>query len=555
MIKTKCIFCGKEYEYDENNVKIIDPEYDSIYDSSKFCCKKCFYRHTAAKSFKTFRERNPGVSSPCHLPGVQDKVKKTVLERYGVEYMSQSKEVRKRAQETCMKKYGSKTPLENKEIYQKTHETNITNHDGKHYFSTEKSRELTAEGHRTEEFRAKARASFDVSQKRQEMKNKYGVENAFELDMFQEKAKQTLIKKTGYNNAMKNKETSKKAQETRIKLNLKNKDDFNKEYMLNNFIRSDDTFDLEKCAEYFGLTVYGANHFKDEFGIDTPCFVPPNNHKAQYELYEYIQSLTPYQVNFDDRKVFKGKKELDIYIPNLKMAFEFNGNYFHSENAGTPSNYHLEKHRMCEDQGIKLIDIWEYEWANNKDKIKLFIKSLFIPKEKIRASKCEIKLISNNDFMDFCNKYHLIGATNVGTRIGLYYEDKLVSAIGLNYSESKDTWELKRYVVGEYSIMGGFTKMFKYFIENYNPSKIITFVDKSKFNGSVNYENGFKFEKLLSPDFFWIKNGNKLDKYSAWRQYHIDGQKTSDYQDMMKNELKFLKCYDAGKERLVWTKE
>lgn len=56
-------------------------------------------------------------------------------------------------------------------------------------------------------------------------------------------------------------------------------------------------------------------------------------------------------------------KELDIYIPDLNLAIEFNGHYFHSL-ALKPKDYHYNKSKMCREKGIRLIHIYEFEDLN-----------------------------------------------------------------------------------------------------------------------------------------------------------------------------------------------
>lgn len=96
------------------------------------------------------------------------------------------------------------------------------------------------------------------------------------------------------------------------------------------------------------------------------------------ELYAYIKSLNP---NLDIKRHNKSTVkplELDIYIPSLRLALEYNGVYWHSTKHITDINYHLNKTKLCESKDIWLIHIWEWEWINNKDKIKTFLKNLIL---------------------------------------------------------------------------------------------------------------------------------------------------------------------------------
>ena len=58
--------------------------------------------------------------------------------------------------------------------------------------------------------------------------------------------------------------------------------------------------------------------------------------------------------------------ELDMYIPELKLAIEFNGTYFHSLLHIKNKNYHLEKSLLCREKNIRLIHVYEFEDLNDQ---------------------------------------------------------------------------------------------------------------------------------------------------------------------------------------------
>lgn len=62
--------------------------------------------------------------------------------------------------------------------------------------------------------------------------------------------------------------------------------------------------------------------------------------------------------------------ELDIYIPSLHLAFEYNGEYWHREGETKPLGYHKMKSDLCREQGITLIHVWESDWLDNQDEVK-----------------------------------------------------------------------------------------------------------------------------------------------------------------------------------------
>ena len=98
-----------------------------------------------------------------------------------------------------------------------------------------------------------------------------------------------------------------------------------------------------------------------------------NNSKEQ-SLLDFISSFYKGEIITHCRKIIS-PLELDIYIPDLKIAIEFNGVFFHAIENGTDINYHLNKSLMCRNQNIRLIHIYEFE---NFDEQKQLLKDLIL---------------------------------------------------------------------------------------------------------------------------------------------------------------------------------
>jgi hypothetical protein len=58
---------------------------------------------------------------------------------------------------------------------------------------------------------------------------------------------------------------------------------------------------------------------------------------------DFIKSIYNGKIITNNRKILKGK-ELDIYLPDEKLAIEFDGIYWHSLKD---ENYHLNKTKLC----------------------------------------------------------------------------------------------------------------------------------------------------------------------------------------------------------------
>ena len=75
-----------------------------------------------------------------------------------------------------------------------------------------------------------------------------------------------------------------------------------------------------------------------------------------------------------DRKTVFGH-ELDIYVPSLKLAVEFDGLYWHNE-LKKPDVYHLRKTEDCAACGIRLLHVFEDEWNYKMDIVKSRISGI-----------------------------------------------------------------------------------------------------------------------------------------------------------------------------------
>ena len=91
------------------------------------------------------------------------------------------------------------------------------------------------------------------------------------------------------------------------------------------------------------------------------------------ELLNFIKSIYLGEVLENDRKIIK-PYELDIVIPKLKIAFEFNGDHWHEEGISKPVGYHEMKVQLCKEKGYELVYVWEHDWIKNKENIFKSIK-------------------------------------------------------------------------------------------------------------------------------------------------------------------------------------
>jgi G:T-mismatch repair DNA endonuclease (very short patch repair protein) len=187
--------------------------------------------------------------------------------------------------------------------------------------------------------------------------------------------------------------------------------------------------------------------------------------------------------------------ELDVIIPDFNVAIEFNGVFWHN-GMNKYKEYHRDKRLKCEAKGIRLITIWEDEWATKKDKIQAYLKSVFGLKEvKVPARKCRISEVAPKEAIKFLDANHLQGYGVVcPTYIGLYFDNLLVALMSFRGGfSSVANIELQRYVtLSGHSVQGGFSRLLSHWrLENYDKT-LVSYIDLDKFVGKSYELSGFK---------------------------------------------------------------
>lgn len=276
-------------------------------------------------------------------------------------------------------------------------------------------------------------------------------------------------------------------------------------------------------------------------GTRCPYCALKGKSSQEIEVLDYVKSIYPGKIEHSYKLI--DNTEIDIYLPDFKIGIEYNGLYWHSEVNGRDKKYHLDKTEKCNDHNIRLIHIFEDEWVNKKEIVKSKILHILglNNRPKIYARKCVIKEIDSKMKNIFLNNNHIQGEDKSSIRLGLFYETKLVSVmtfskprggIGKNTGK-KGMYELVRFAsVQDSLVIGGFGKMLKYFIRNYDFNTIRTYADLRWSEESNIYEkNDFKLIWKSDPNYWYA------DRYCRYHRYNFRKQ-------LLKN--KFPDLYDSS---------
>lgn len=91
----------------------------------------------------------------------------------------------------------------------------------------------------------------------------------------------------------------------------------------------------------------------------------------QKQLFEYVKSTFPEFEILEEYLIPGTNKRIDVFIKDLNVGLEFNGDYWHSDEVilynynVTSEEFHKTRADEAKSQGIKLCFIWEKDWNEN----------------------------------------------------------------------------------------------------------------------------------------------------------------------------------------------
>lgn len=283
---------------------------------------------------------------------------------------------------------------------------------------------------------------------------------------------------------------------------------------------------------------------------------------SEKKIGEFIHSIIPLENMLEnDRKVLGGK-ELDIYIPDRKLAFEYDGLYWHCDDGECNTKKHLVKTEGCEAKGIHLVHIFENEWKEKQDIVKSRIRNLLGSYDNVvYARSCEVKHVSSKESLEFQWKNHIQGGVNSKINLGLYHYGELVSLMTFSKPRfsKRYEWELVRFCNKlNYHVPGAASKLLKHFEREYQPKSIVSYADR---RWSMNSEStlyhrlSFNLTSISSPNYWYVKGGElfnriQFQKHKLAKQLTLFDESKSEWQNMQDNG--YDRIFDCG--NLVYAK-
>lgn len=512
---------------------------------AKYCSRKCANSHSAKKEItqKTWKEKYGSREKRAEIQ--RARTKKIMIEKTGYESnfhnpdwqknnnggnFAWNKEAREKRKQTCQSLYGTNYACQSSSTIEKK---NIT------------FKQKYEHGH-------PMRDSKILKKREQIFLENYGFRNPHMHPDVIEKGKQTCIKRYGVPNPAQG--------------HIKNIELwYDKEFIITKFLNKDGTIRYREVMDFFGCSF---DYIRSKF---TELNIPWKPYKGysrfEVEIREYIRQLIP-TIQISDKPNTKiiAPYHIDVWVPEFKLGIEFHGLCWHSF-GNNPNNAYLEKkdknrHKIKADKAhennIALLQIFENEWENPiQCKIwKSMINSRLDLNKKIFGRKCTIKSISIIESNKFLIENHMQGSV-VGSslHLGLFYKDNLMALMVFGKPRFKVNadWELLRFCNKiNHTVLGGFSKLLKYFCRKNKGVRILSYANRRWSQGNIYEKNKFQFQGIIEPGYYYFQLRNitriyhriAFQKHKLENKLDIFNKSLTETENMYAND--YRKIYDAG---------
>ncbi|MFI9629314.1 zinc-ribbon domain-containing protein [Streptomyces sp. NPDC052042] len=317
------------------------------------------------------------------------------------------------------------------------------------------------------------------------------------------------------------------------------------------------------------------------------CFGPLPS-QAENRLAEAVRRLAAgHRVLTSHRGSLDNGQELDIVVPGLGLAVEFNGLYWHSVEAGRKPGYHAAKSAAARARGLHLLHVWEDDWRDRPDiVVRALAHRLGVTRrltevlpdadpriaETVYARTLSPDTATAQEARAFLGAHHIQGPATLTRTFALRDGQREIRALlGLRSPRNNarmrraaEDWEIQRYATLGI-VPGGFTRLLAHAgrslrAEGISVRRWISFSSHDVSDGGLYRTSGFTAEAELPPDYRyagnltgWRRVPKELFQRRRFREDDslVWDETWTERTAAQQNGL--VRIYDAGKTRWVKT--
>ncbi len=518
-----------------------------------------------------------GVDNISQSSDVRSKVQVTVQQRYGVDNVFQSDTIKSRIKQTSLERYGTENPFQNLEVQERQCQTVQLKYGVDNVFKSDavkaKSRQAMLERYGVE---YAGQSSELMSLRDATNLERYGAISPFQNVLVKEKIKVTCEERYGVSWPSISKRSREAQRATRLKhwaqrlgVTIEDLKDWRK-------VLGPDFVNFKETVRASGYrlkgSAWGGTYYA--FWYDDPDFVSHLQDSRYKQLLFDVNRGGVSKLETEINTQYGGCSsrsfgvELDCYFPDRNIAFELNGYPFHTSEFKPIGKgnckevqYHKNKTEMALVNGVRLYHIWYSDYYMDREAVHSFVRSrLGMFDYTYEARKLRLVFPDIVTVNDFCAQYHEGQAPGKALvfSVGLETIDHVL--VGLmsfrNHPEGVENARLcfKRGV----SVTGGFARLLHHSLielKHRGFKRLITYCDRDltpDWKDSVYARHGFTFEGDSGPQlFYWNHKLQIVESRQRYMKHKLAKLFPDSYSDdKTANEIladnDIYPCYNSG---------
>ena len=337
----KCILCENSF----------DKSLNKLHKQRNFGCEPCAKIMRSERGKKTMVDKY-GVEYAAQSQIFMDKMKSTTLEKYGVEHANQSELVKEKIKHTNLIRYGCEYGLQNEEVKEKRRASNLEKYGFENPLHRKEIKEKIKDTNFKKYGVEHVLQCEEFKEKRKETNlEKYGVEHFTQTDIMKEKTKKTNLEKYGVEYNLQREEIKEKIKKTNllkygVEYTSQSQEIFEKinknSYYLKEYILPSSNIIKIQGYEHFALNELLHKENINEEHIITGCKNVPT-------------------IWYNDENGKKHRHFVDVYIPLQNRCIEVKSTWTFEKQK----NIIFLKQNAAKQLGY-LYEIWVYDNKGNK---------------------------------------------------------------------------------------------------------------------------------------------------------------------------------------------
>lgn len=237
---------------------------------------------------------------------------------------------------------------------------------------------------------------------------------------------------------------------------------------------------------------------------------------AQLEIAAFLQQHTSVLIG---HRV--SRKELDVFMPDLNLAVEYHGLIWHSTKFQKDATRDFKKHRFFAEMGIRVIHIYQDEWASKKEQVqRLLLAALGVQGDRAFARNLRLGPMPEAQASAFYDSNHIQGSVGAPcTSLALFEGDTPVAVMSFSRITSirgttsgTGGYELRRYATAK-AVVGGASRLLAEFLRTTpGVTRVVSFSDNRMFGGGMYEKMGFRREFVSAPSYWYVTTNSRMGR-------------------------------------------